>query len=124
MITLFHWDTPNALQEQYGGWNSREIVEPFTKFAETVFERYSDKVKFWFTFNEPYSFCVNGHDIGVMAPGKRAEGYNCAHHQLLAHAEVYHMYDQTYRTRSPGGEGKISLTCIAEYAEPQGLFSM
>ena len=38
---------------------------------------------------------------------------------MLAHAEVYHLYDSKYRKTSPNGEGKISFTCISQYGEPE-----
>lgn len=119
MITLFHWDTPQALQDEFKGFSSDKIVEYFKNFADFAFNRYGEKVKFWFTFNEPWSYCVSGNDIGVFAPGVRFEGYQCGHNQLLSHAEVYHLYDEQYRSKSPNGEGQIGWTCISEYAEPQ-----
>ncbi|SDL83241.1 glycoside hydrolase family 1 protein [Sediminibacillus halophilus] len=53
MLCLEHYEVPAVLFENYGGWGSEHVVELFVKYAETVFERYGDKVKHWFTFNEP-----------------------------------------------------------------------
>ncbi|WP_053219958.1 glycoside hydrolase family 1 protein [Virgibacillus senegalensis] len=53
MICLEHYEVPAVLFENYGGWNSKHVVELFVKYAERVFERYGDKVRHWFTFNEP-----------------------------------------------------------------------
>ncbi|GAE95242.1 beta-glucosidase [Gracilibacillus boraciitolerans JCM 21714] len=54
MICLEHYELPAALLEQHGGWGgSRHVVDLFVKYAEKVFERYGDRVKHWFTFNEP-----------------------------------------------------------------------
>ncbi|WP_134683868.1 glycoside hydrolase family 1 protein [Brevibacillus migulae] len=53
MICLEHYELPAALFEKYGGWGSKQVVEWFVAYAEKVFERYADRVKFWFTFNEP-----------------------------------------------------------------------
>ncbi|WP_342504792.1 glycoside hydrolase family 1 protein [Sporosarcina sp. FSL K6-2383] len=53
MICLEHYETPGVLFESYGGWGSKHVVELFVKYAEKVFERYGDRVKHWFTFNEP-----------------------------------------------------------------------
>lgn len=53
MICLEHYELPAVLLEQYGGWGSKHVVELFVKYAEKVLERYGDRVKHWFTFNEP-----------------------------------------------------------------------
>ncbi|MEH7381416.1 glycoside hydrolase family 1 protein [Bacillus sp. JJ1533] len=53
MICLEHYEQPAYLFEKYGGWGSKHVVELFVKYAEKVFERYGDRVKHWFVFNEP-----------------------------------------------------------------------
>lgn len=123
MVTLFHWDTPMTFQKEFDGWTSPDMIPHFLKFAETAFQRYNSKVKFWFTFNEPFSYCINGADIGIMAPGTHFQGYNCSHHQLLAHAQAYHLYKNKFQDSSPNGEGKISFTNIASYSEPKDPFN-
>lgn len=57
VVTLFHWDLPLFLQNQYGGWLSEEIVDDYVAYAKVVFERYGNKVSHWFTMNEPIVFC-------------------------------------------------------------------
>lgn len=51
-ITLFHWDTPLALFNSYGGWTDRQIVDDFFNYAKFVISRYDDYVPIWYTFNE------------------------------------------------------------------------
>lgn len=53
MICLEHYELPAYLLDKYEGWSSKHVVELFVKYAEKVFERYGDRVKHWFTFNEP-----------------------------------------------------------------------
>lgn len=53
MFCLEHYEVPAELFQNYGGWNSKHVVDLFVKYAEKVFERYGDRVKHWFTFNEP-----------------------------------------------------------------------
>ncbi|QFK71285.1 glycoside hydrolase family 1 protein [Pradoshia sp. D12] len=53
MICLEHYELPAYLFEKYGGWGSKHVVELFVKYAEKVFERYGNRVKHWFVFNEP-----------------------------------------------------------------------
>jgi len=52
VITVTHFEMPLNLAQNYGGFKNREVVDHFVRFAETVFERYKDKVKYWMTFNE------------------------------------------------------------------------
>ena len=51
-VTLFHFDMPLELQ-QAGGWESREVVDAYEAYARTAFRLFGDRVKMWFTFNEP-----------------------------------------------------------------------
>lgn len=52
VITLSHFEMPYHLVTEYGGWKNRQVIDFFVRFAEVVFERYKDKVKYWMTFNE------------------------------------------------------------------------
>lgn len=93
LVTLFHWDTPVVLQNEFGGFNSSQIIEPYLYYADICFKYFGDRVKHWYTFNEPLTYCWLGHGAGVSAPGLFALAtgpYNCAHNLLLAHAEAYH----------------------------------
>ena len=56
VVTLYHWDIPQYLQDEYLGWESRQIIEDFTTYAETVFRRYGDRVKYWVSLNEQNIF--------------------------------------------------------------------
>jgi beta-glucosidase len=87
--TLFHWDTPQALEEA-GGWRDRAIADHFADYVETVAERLGDRVTRWITINEPAEFTLLGHGIGEHAPGHRLlfDALPVAHHQLLAHGRA------------------------------------
>ncbi len=54
--TLFHWDTPQALQDKYRGWESREIAGDFADYCTATVDRLGDRVKHWYTTNEIRSF--------------------------------------------------------------------
>ena len=52
MVTLYHWDTPLALQDTYGAWLSEDIVNDFVAYARVAFAAFGDRVDHWFTVNE------------------------------------------------------------------------
>ena len=69
-LTLYHWDLPQALEDQ-GGWVNPKIVDAFGEYAKVVAERFSDLVENFFTINEPQCVIGLGYVTGVHAPGKR-----------------------------------------------------
>lgn len=68
---MYHWDLPQALQN-IGGWENETIIQRFKEYAQVLFQRLGEKVKFWITLNEPYNVANLGHGFGVSAPGKIA----------------------------------------------------
>jgi len=85
-ITLYHWDLPQALQDQ-GGWPNRATAEAFVEYADLVSKKLGDRVKNWMTFNEPFVSAWVGYMEGRHAPGHKDvdEMLATAHHLLLAH---------------------------------------
>jgi beta-glucosidase len=84
--TLYHWDLPEALDEQ-GGWLNRDSASWFADYAGTVVSHLGDRVKNWTTLNEPWCSSVLSYSIGEHAPGHHdvAESLVAAHHLMLAH---------------------------------------
>jgi beta-glucosidase len=85
--TMYHWDLPQVLEER-GGWASREIVELFGEYANTIVSALSDQVKNWFTLNEPWCTAFYGYYHGRFAPGRKESPKVVAeviHNLLLAH---------------------------------------
>ncbi|XP_022893284.1 beta-glucosidase-like isoform X2 [Olea europaea var. sylvestris] len=70
--TLFHWDVPQCLEDQYGGFLDHQIVEHFCEFAEICFWEFGDRVKRWITLNEPWSFSYCGY-VGGRFPPRRGK---------------------------------------------------
>lgn len=98
LVTIFHWDLPQPI-EDVGGWPNSAIIGWYTDYAKLCFELFGDLVKYWTTFNEPKQICNDGYGIGTKAPAiqsPQAE-YMCAHNLLLAHAKTYHLYNQEFR---------------------------
>lgn len=88
LVTLAHYETPLGLTQKYNGWASREVIGHFVKYAETVFRRYKDKVKYWLTFNEinmmPISPFTGGGIVIDRVENKLQTIYQALHHQFIA----------------------------------------
>lgn len=69
IITIYHWDLPQALQDLYGGWESKNIIEDFNNYCITLYKRYGDRVKYWVTLNEQNVFIGLGYKEGLHPPG-------------------------------------------------------
>lgn len=95
VITLSHFEMPYHIAKEYGGFMNRQTVDFFVKFAEVVFRRYKDKVKYWMTFNEInnqmnyhndiFGWTNSGAHFGDYKNPEEAM-YICGHHTLLASA--------------------------------------
>ncbi|XP_018573477.2 lactase-phlorizin hydrolase [Anoplophora glabripennis] len=117
LITMYHWDLPQPLQD-LGGWTSEFVVEAFAEYARLCFELFGDDVKYWLTFNEPKQICQGGYGMGYDAPGIKMPGladYLCAHHVIQAHSRAWHIYDQEFRSTQ---QGQISITIDTLWFEP------
>lgn len=97
VITLSHFEMPNHLVKEYGGWRSRKVVDFFVRYAEVVMKRYQHKVKYWMTFNEinnqkNYQFPLFGYCCSgvIFTEDEKPEQtmYQVVHHQLVASAKV------------------------------------
>jgi beta-glucosidase len=87
-VTLYHWDLPQALEDQ-GGWTNREIVNWFSDYASLCAKSFGDRVKHWIVLNEPLSFTGLGYGNGYHAPGLKGLGHflPAVHHAVLCQAE-------------------------------------
>ncbi|KAL8152301.1 hypothetical protein V2J09_010061, partial [Rumex salicifolius] len=124
-VTMFHWDLPRALQDDYGGFLSPKIVDDFQGYADLVFEEFGDRVKHWITLNEPNLVTQFGYDLGLLPPVRCSpyvnanctagdsgtEPYLVAHHLLLWHSAAVHLYKHKYHADQKGIIGiSISTT--------------
>ncbi|CDP06793.1 unnamed protein product [Coffea canephora] len=125
-VTLHHFEVPQVLEEQYGGFLSDKIIlhnficiifiilifcflpslKDFLEFAELCFWEFGDRVKFWTTFNEPWTFIYKGYVAGKWPPCRvicedgdpGREPYTVSRNLLLAHAEAVHLYRKKFKT--------------------------
>lgn len=89
MVTLFHWDLPQALEDD-GGWLNRATVDRFAEYAGIVGEAFADRVEHWIPVNEPNVVTMRGYAEGAHAPGKQLvfDALPVAHHLLLGHGRA------------------------------------
>jgi beta-glucosidase len=85
-VTLFHWDTPQALEAE-GGWAARSTAEAFVEYTDLITRTLGDRVKNWITHNEPAVVAWLGYGMGIHAPGLTDSklSVRAAHHLLLSH---------------------------------------
>ncbi|XP_023019415.2 cytosolic beta-glucosidase [Leptinotarsa decemlineata] len=117
MVTLFHWDLPNDLQNR-GGWLNPEIVGWFKDYARLCFAEFGKYVESWIIINEPKQICHYGYGNGQFAPGIVSPGileYVCARHVLLAHAKAWRVFDEEFRATL---KSRVSLAIDSEWYEP------
>jgi beta-glucosidase len=104
MLTLYHWDLPQALQDE-GGWTLRDTAQTFAEYAAAVYRVLGDRVPFWITLNEPLCSAFVGHFQGRHAPGwhDEAAALTATHHLLLGHGLA------VQALRDLGGEGRVGI---------------
>jgi beta-glucosidase len=86
LITLYHWDLPQTLQDR-GGWASRETALAFAEYAQVMYAKLGDRVSTWTTLNEPWCSAYLGYGSGRHAPGitDPVATFRAVHHLLLGH---------------------------------------
>lgn len=97
VVTLSHFEFPYTIYKKYGGFKNKKIIDLFVKYAETVMERYKDKVKYWMTFNEINNQADGYRDLHVFTnsamtfkdgDNKAELVYQASLNELIASAKV------------------------------------
>ncbi|XP_075985450.1 myrosinase 1-like [Anticarsia gemmatalis] len=117
LVTLYHWDLPQNLQD-LGGWTNPLIADWFSDYARVAYSLFGDRVKMWLTINEPMAICDVPYNAGAWAPGILSPDHGthlCNKNLLLAHAKAYRVYDEEFRAMY---NGEISLSNILFWFEP------
>lgn len=112
VVTLYHWDLPEALQQR-GGWANRETVKAFVDYASLIADALGDRVTWWITHNEPSLHSIVGHALGTHAPGIRdwKLSHQVAHHLLLSHGLAVPVL-------RAGGADRVGISLALEPAVP------
>lgn len=112
-LTLYHWDLPQALQDQ-GGWANPDSVKWYAEYAGIMADRLGDRVKDWITINEPWVVSFLGNLMGIHAPGIKdpVTAYKVAHNVLLAHGAAVPVI------REKVADAKVGITLDLAYFAP------
>ncbi|CAI9263619.1 unnamed protein product [Lactuca saligna] len=123
-VTIYHYDFPEELEDRYGSWLSPLMQEDYVHFAETCFKNFGDRVKDWFTMNEPNLFTQMGYEKGTYPPSRCSPPFgNCSsgnsdieplivmHNMLLAHGKTVKLYRRDYQHEQGGSIG-IVVDCF------------
>lgn len=122
-ITLYHWELPYEIYKR-GGRMNPEIVEWFGQYARLLAERFSDRVKYFFTLNEPQCFVGLGFLQGCHAPGVKAplrDTFEMAHNALKAHGRAVQMLRAYGKQNVQIGYAPTSGMCYPEKETPKDI---
>ena len=102
ILTLYHWDVPQALMEEYGAWESRRIIEDFTTYCVTLYKELGDRVRYWVSLNEQNYNFHHGFITSLHPPGvkDRKRFYEANHVAFLANASAI----ESFRRHVPNGK--------------------
>nr|XP_009417742.1 PREDICTED: beta-glucosidase 22-like [Musa acuminata subsp. malaccensis] len=129
-VTIYHYDLPQVLEDEYEGWLSHKIVEDFTAFADVCFREFGDRVSQWTTIVEPNVIAIGSFDSAIFPPSRcsnpfglfnctvgdsTTEPYTAAHNFLLAHASVVSLYRTKYQAKQ---NGRIGLNVYSMWCYP------
>lgn len=115
-INLYHFDMPMKLQEQ-GGWLNRQTVEAYVNYAKTCFKLFGDRVKYWFTHNEPIVPVEGGYLYQFHYPTEvnMKHAVQVGYHEALASALAI----QAYHQMNLGGQIGIILNLTPSYTRDE-----
>ena len=88
-VTLYHFDLPYALVEQYNGWEDRRCALAFERYARVCFEAFGDRVEYWQVINEQNLMIRVDERMNINEPDLwRADQIRAQmdYHMFLAHA--------------------------------------
>ncbi|KAB2612837.1 hypothetical protein D8674_035153 [Pyrus ussuriensis x Pyrus communis] len=118
-VTISHFDSPQTLQDKYGGPLHHSFVDDFKDYSEMCFKTIGDIFKNWITMNELFIISTFGYVLGFAAPGRcslhtkfvctsgnsSTEPYIVSHNLLLACTTVVKLYKEKFQANQGGQIG-------------------
>lgn len=133
--TLYHWDLPQALQDKYGGWRSRDTAQAFADYCGTIAAELGDRVRHYFTINEFSSFVEQGYgSVSIDMGGKivrfeAAPGLNVGpgelaqvrHHAVLGHGMAVQALRAQGRPGTKVGPAEVIQVAVPLIETPERI---
>ncbi len=125
-MTLFHWDLPQALEDRFGGWESKDCLKAFADYAGFIAAQFGDRLAGVFTFNEFMCFLDKGYgfDPELFAPGKhtsRKTLNQARHHAIYAHGLAVQAIRAAAGKPIPIGLAENSNACVPVLETPEHI---
>lgn len=114
-VTLYHFECPQALVDEFGGWLDRRMIDAFARYAEVCFTHFKGRVKLWATINEQLiasSSAVNTGDLEQDSKKRQGNTYQMSYHMSLAEHRAFELL------RSIDPEAKIGPVCAIQVTYP------
>lgn len=106
VVTLFHWDLPQYL-EDLGGWANPDSPKWYAEYVKPVADRLGDRIDVWLTMNEPWVFLHLGMIKGIHAPG-----YQDLQHAGAAYKNIMKAHSQgAGLIRSVNKHSEVGISC-------------
>ncbi|MEY8355861.1 glycoside hydrolase family 1 protein, partial [Lachnospiraceae bacterium 54-53] len=110
VVTLYAYDLPLHLLEEYNGWMSRQCVTDYLRYAETVVTRFKGRIKYYIPFNEQNFLLMDSEYMTGYKAKNALEVFRMEHHFNLAYAKVTGMIHQLDKNARVGGN--LGTTCL------------
>lgn len=112
--TLYHWDLPQALEDE-GGWPNRDTAKYYSDYAAYMFEEFGDSIPLWITHNEPFVAAFLGYGMGIHAPGHKdlKAALMASHNLLYSHGLAVQAFGEIGM-----GSAQIGITLNLSRVEP------
>lgn len=114
-VTLYHFECPQALVDEFGGWLDRRMIDAFARYAEVCFRHFKGRVKLWATINEQLIATASSVNTGdTETDPKRHQGntYQMSYHMSLAEHRAFELL------HSIDPEAKIGPVCAIQVTYP------
>ncbi len=120
--TCYHWDLPLGLHYR-GGWMNPDIPKYFADYVQIISEKLGDRIKNWFTFNEPQVFVGYGL-LDDPRPGEQRfwnEVTHAAHNILLSHGRAVQVIRSTGSAETRVGMAPVGITYVPNSDSPEDI---
>ena len=114
VVTLYHFDMPQHLVDEYGGWADRRAIDDLVRYAEVCFREFGNRIKYWLTINEQNLMARKDALLGienVPADQKEKIRHQMNLHMFLGGAKVI----KKFREMCPNGKIGPTFAYLPSY---------